>query len=495
MLPSLLVAIAAWASPSVASTSTCILSNLDSSSPVCANLPPALSGRKAPAGDKYLIGVGKADITGPVVELSLAGYGKFDQNGSGLRQRLYSRAFIVASRSNPKDRIAYLVLDDLAGDTAVRYGVLDAMAALGGEYAAYYNAHSVALTATHTHSGPGGWFNYLLPQAPTLGLDLQSYKAIVDGAALSIQRAHDSLEEGYLDLATVEVPDAAINRSPSAYLMNPKDEREKYETSVDTTMTVLRFQRARDSKSIGLLNWFPVHGTSIYNNNTHVAGDNKGVAAWLVEQAMKADDSAAEGFVAGFSQGNEGDASPNTEGAWCEDGSNARCDMGTSACADGYSEKCKARGPEFRTNDAGVKSCYEIGRRQYAGAKKAYVSTLYKLQAHLNTQQKTLTLNAGRHRIRQGHAHPRPCRRLPLLPRHVAIQLHPPRRHSRTHMRRWSGLLNRRWHHRRRRPRRLRPVDHHLQQAAPERLGLLLQDGRLCFSGPARVPCSQARAA
>lgn len=378
MLPSLLVAVAAWASPSIASTSTCLF---DSASPVCANLPPTLTGRKTPAGDKYLIGVGKADITGPVVELSLAGYGKFDQNGSGLRQRLYSRAFIVASRSNPRDRIAYLVLDDLAGDTAVRYGVLDAMAALGGEYA-YYNAHSVALTATHTHSGPGGWFNYLLPQAPTLGLDLQSYKAIVDGAALSIQRAHESLEEGYLDLATVEVPDAAINRSPSAYLMNPKEERDKYETSVDTTMTVLRFQRARDSKSIGLLNWFPVHGTSIYNNNTHVAGDNKGVAAWFVEQAMKADDSAADGFVAGFSQGNEGDASPNIEGAWCEDESNARCDMGRSVCADGRSDKCKARGPEFRTNDAGVASCYEIGRRQYAGAKQAYVSELA-LQANI----------------------------------------------------------------------------------------------------------------
>lgn len=139
-------------------------------------------------------------------------------------------------------------------------------------------------------------------------------------------------------------------------------------------MTVLRFQRARDDKSVGILSWFPVHGTSIYNNNTHVAGDNKGVAAWLFEKAMQGDDAAAEGFVAGFSQTNEGDASPNVLGAWCDDGSGAKCDFETSTCSDGTGGKCRGRGPEFHVDDMGVKSCYEIGRRQYVAAKSAYVS-------------------------------------------------------------------------------------------------------------------------
>lgn len=189
---SLLLALAATAA---AETSP---SPSSSSPPVCKNdvlsHPPNLLGRLTPHGDKYLVGAGKADITGPVAELALAGYGKFEQTGSGLRQRLYSRAFIVADVNDPADRIAYLVLDDLAGDTAVRYGAIEALAAAGGEYA-LYNQHNIALTATHTHSGPGGWFNYLLPQAPTLGLDRQSYQAVVDGIVLSIMRAHDSLEE------------------------------------------------------------------------------------------------------------------------------------------------------------------------------------------------------------------------------------------------------------------------------------------------------------
>lgn len=148
----------------------------------------------AALGDKYLIGVGKADITGPVVEIGFAGDADLAQTGSGLRQRLHSRAFIVADVNNPDDRFVYLVLDTQSGDTALRNGVLDGLEALGDEYSVY-GQQNVALTGTHSHAGPGAWFNYLLPQVTSLGFDKQSYQAIVDGVVLSIQRAHESLEE------------------------------------------------------------------------------------------------------------------------------------------------------------------------------------------------------------------------------------------------------------------------------------------------------------
>jgi neutral ceramidase len=146
------------------------------------------------AGDLYLLGVGKADITGPVVEIGFAGYADLAQKGTGLRQRLYSRAFIVGSTSRPEDRFIYLVLDIQAGDTAMRLGVLEGLEALGDEYAVY-GSHNLALTGTHSHAGPGAWFNYLLPQITTFGFDKQSYQAIVDGTVLSIKRAHESLQE------------------------------------------------------------------------------------------------------------------------------------------------------------------------------------------------------------------------------------------------------------------------------------------------------------
>jgi neutral ceramidase len=117
--------------------------------------------RATPVGDNYLIGVGKADITGPVVEVEFAGYASLEQVGTGLRQRLYSRAFIVGDVDNPDDRFIYLVLDIQGGDTAVRYGILDGVKSLGSEYS-IYGQSNVAVTGTHSHSGPGAWFNYLL---------------------------------------------------------------------------------------------------------------------------------------------------------------------------------------------------------------------------------------------------------------------------------------------------------------------------------------------
>lgn len=321
----------------------------------------------------YLIGVGKADITGPVVEINFAGYANLNQTGSGLRQRLYSRAFIIADKSNPSDRFVYLVLDTQSGDTAMRNGLLDGLKALGSEYSVY-GQNNIALTGTHSHSGPGAWFNYLLPQITSLGWDQQSYQAIVNGAVLAVQRAHESLEEGYLDVGTTDISDGAINRSLWAYLQNPEEERAKYNAETDITMTLLRFQRASDGKNIGVLSWFPVHGTSLLGNNTHAAGDNKGVAAWLLESAAKDDPNAADGFVAAFSQANVGDTTPNVLGAWCDDGSGQQCSLENSTCADGKSESCHGRGPEFQALDLGVKSCYEMGRRQFAGAQSIYVS-------------------------------------------------------------------------------------------------------------------------
>ena len=155
---------------------------------------PSRTARAAATGDRYLLGVGKADITGPVVEIGFAGYAALAQTGSGLRQRIYSRAFIVGDVSKPADRFIYMVLDTQGGDTAVRNGILEGVKALGPAYAAY-GQHNIAVIGTHSHSGPGAWFNYLLPQITSLGFSKQSYQAIVDGAVLSVKRAHESLTE------------------------------------------------------------------------------------------------------------------------------------------------------------------------------------------------------------------------------------------------------------------------------------------------------------
>lgn len=329
--------------------------------------------------DQYLLGVGKADITGPVVELNMMGYADFGQIGSGLRQRLYSRAFIVGDLRNPADRFIYLVLDIQSGDTAVRYGILRGLQALGPRYS-MYGHDNLAVTATHSHSGPGAWLNYLLPQIPSKGFDKQSYRAIVEGCILSIRRAHESLEPGSLSVGTNKVLRAGINRSLYSYLANPEAERARYnisaedDGSVETDLSLLKFQRASDGKNIGVLTWFPTHGTSMQANNTLITGDNKGVAADLFEKKVRGGDLETDDFVAGFSQANMGDVSPNILGAYCEDGSGQMCNFEDSTCSDGKSNKCRARGPGSEANDHGASSCMEIGRRQYQGALDLYES-------------------------------------------------------------------------------------------------------------------------
>ncbi|KAF9697917.1 hypothetical protein EKO04_004002 [Ascochyta lentis] len=320
---------------------------------------------------QYLIGVGKADITGPVVELNLMGYANTSQVGTGLRQRLYSRAFIVGSPDDPRERIVYMVLDTQSGDTAIRNGILDGLRALGPDYA-IYTKDNVAVTGTHSHSGPGAWLNYLLPQITSLGFDKQSYQAIVDGAVLSIQRAHQNTALGTVSAGSADIADANINRSLFAYLANPAAERARYSDDVDKTMTLLKFTRSSDGKALGILNWFAVHGTSMLGNQTLITGDNKGVAAYLLEEAAAADENMADGFVAGFSQANVGDTSPNVLGAYCEDGSNQQCRFNDSTCANGKSQDCHGRGPYFGLDDGGARSCYEMGKRQADGARSIF---------------------------------------------------------------------------------------------------------------------------
>lgn len=73
-----------------------------------------------------------------------------------------------------------------------------------------------------------------------------------------------------------------MNRSPSAYLNNPTEERSKYQYNVDKEMTLIKFL---DNKlgPIGSFNWFATHGTSMSRTNSLISGDNKGAAARFME--------------------------------------------------------------------------------------------------------------------------------------------------------------------------------------------------------------------
>ncbi|KAF8532960.1 Neutral/alkaline nonlysosomal ceramidase [Trichophaea hybrida] len=324
--------------------------------PVCAHA--------AELGTLYSLGVGKADITGPAVEIGFMGYANPDQKGTGLRQRIYSRAFIVGNTDTIENRWVYVIADLSCGDTAIRNGVLEHLESM---YGGLYRPGNVAIVGTHSHSGPGAWLNYLLPQITTLGFDQQSHNAVVDGIVLSIKRAHDSTAPGHLSLSKGLIEGANVNRSPYAYEANPAAERDQYGSiggEVDKIMTALTFKR-KDGTPFGQLNWFPVHGTSLYLNNTLVTGDNKGLAAVWMEKDL------GNGFVAGFSQANVGDTSPNTQGAFCQD-TGLPCAYENSTC-NGRSQQCIGRGPAWPGPD--LHSCEIVAQKQYRKARDLLTSS------------------------------------------------------------------------------------------------------------------------
>ncbi|KAJ7124486.1 Neutral/alkaline nonlysosomal ceramidase [Mycena epipterygia] len=328
----------------------------------------------AVAQSQYLLGLGIADITGPVVETNMMGYASLGQTDSGLHQRQRARVFIIGEPDTPANRVVFVNADIAMGDTGVRRAIL---AGLAAKYGSLYVGQNVAISSTHQHSGVGGYLENLLPQITSLGFVPQTYDAIVQGVLLAVDRAHNSLATGSLSLGNTTVVGGNRNRSPTAYLANPAAERAMYESEggdQDTTMSLLSFG------SRGFLSFFPVHGTSIYENNTLVSSDNKGMAAYLYESSIEPNAMPGnQTFVAGFAQANVGDTSPNTLGAFCEspgqpyDG--LPCQANTSTCG-GTVEDCHGRGPGFTLDSFGFHSNEMIAQIQVNAAKSLMASTL-----------------------------------------------------------------------------------------------------------------------
>lgn len=259
----------------------------------------------ASRGDEYLIGRAKSDITLPVWGIQMLGYVHPQQVGQGLRQRQYARTFIIADRAD-KSRLAYVTSEVAFVTHTVKLAVLERLRDKLGER---YNHANLILAGTHTHGTPGGYHHHLAVSA--LGGDFfpQAFDALVAGIAESVIAADADLKPGRILLAQGELTDASANRSAVAYRNNPADEQKQYKTPVDTTMTLLKFTRGDDA--IGTLNWFAVHPTSVNFFYKLTTSDNKGYAAYVVEQANRQRQPEQGEFVAAFANSNCGDATPN----------------------------------------------------------------------------------------------------------------------------------------------------------------------------------------
>lgn len=244
----------------------------------------------------FEIGVGKADITSQIVGLRFFGYGELSQVGEGLEQRLYARAFVVRASGRAW---VYVICDLGMMSRRVRRLVEERVREELGDR---YPPECLCLAVTHTHSAPGGYSEFFLYNLTILGYSERVTNTIVEGITQAIVAADAALAPGSIGFAVGSLRDASMNRMLEAYAQNPPEERALYETPFDDNFVQLHF-RDTHGKLRGILNWFAVHGTSHDKKNRLVSADNKGYAAWRVEQEL--------GVVAGFALANHADVSPN----------------------------------------------------------------------------------------------------------------------------------------------------------------------------------------
>jgi neutral ceramidase len=251
-----------------------------------------------PASDNYLVGSGTSDITGPVVDVPFTGYAQPTHIANGIHTRLRARAFIIGELETER-RLVFVTTDLLNVSQELRLEVVEGLRAKYGEL---YSLDNVVISATHTHSSPGGYRHD--------GAFREAYfEAVAAGITRAIEQAHESLQPGRILVGQREVNDAGANRSAIAYAQNPEAERARYEHDTDKELTLLNF--VTEEGSIGVLTWFAVHPTSLTFNNSLVSSDHKGFAAMEMEKRFALHTDVARRFVAAFAQSNCGDVTGN----------------------------------------------------------------------------------------------------------------------------------------------------------------------------------------
>ncbi|MBC8067274.1 MAG: neutral/alkaline non-lysosomal ceramidase N-terminal domain-containing protein, partial [Deltaproteobacteria bacterium] len=256
------------------------------------------------------VGVAKGEITTWQPGLGMMGWGMLDNVARTVATDLHARAFVVRDPES-QTRLAIVCIELCFVSLSLRERVCEILRTEHPELE--LDLANVMITATHTHSGPGGYshypfYNVTIPGfAPAVleGLATKIARVIVRADAARVPATLRWAEEAF-------APDVEVgfNRAVTSYNRNPEVEAlapEQDHLAIDRTMRLLRFDDAR-GRLLGSINWFGVHGTSVHSDNTAIHFDNKGYAAQQTEQELAAAGSRA---VAAFAQGSTGDVTPN----------------------------------------------------------------------------------------------------------------------------------------------------------------------------------------
>ena len=290
----------------------------------------ALASGAAPASaaEKPIeIGVGRADITPPTGYFTF-GYVRSDSVGRGALGRLWARAIVI---KQGREKIA-LVSEDLGG---IPGGMLQHAVEQIGRPG--YSERNVFVSASHTHSGPAGFFNFdtyntvfMTLNSPTDfslggGFDPDLYGLQTERLALAIRRADNDLAPGRLGWGLAKIFDLTENRSIEPHLRDhgieglslgegsPEMDPEGAAHTVDSNANVLRVDKriGGEWEPVGIWSNYPNHGTVVHFQFTYWNADHHGPATVVSENRIRnaGDVPASQEVVNVMGNGNEGDMS------------------------------------------------------------------------------------------------------------------------------------------------------------------------------------------
>jgi neutral ceramidase len=264
----------------------------------------------------FVAGVAKVDIT-PPPGVPLFGYSSAGRHvGAGVRTRLYARALYLEDGAG--ERVALVQCDLGAVSTLLHRSVARAIADVTG-----VSTDRLLVAATHTHSGPGGFFGTALYDnwgATHGGFDRRMLDFLVERLARAVREAYRTRQPAALAIDQAPVYSLTRNRSVEAHLRNrvrlaggmpPFPLPPEYE-AVDPVLTLLRVDRLAGARTepLGAFTTFAIHGTvlspanDLYNADVHAAAER--VVEWEIRRHYRTEHE----VIHALANGSEGDVQP-----------------------------------------------------------------------------------------------------------------------------------------------------------------------------------------
>lgn len=249
---------------------------------------------------EFSSGFGRQDITCFIPGLGMMGYGQPHNIMKEIATPLMARAMYLKHQDG--SLVIFIHLEMAFVSMAVKARILELLQ----ERFPVTHANLI-ITASHTHSGPGGFSHYPFYNFTVPHFRNKVVETIATGACHAVDEAYKSLAPCTLTYGEIEIDEkkeVAFNRSLTAHQNNPEAQAVKLrEEAVDRKMRGL-LVKSEDGKLKAIINWFGVHCTSVSSYNQRIHHDNKGVAAALFEKNHP-------GTYAFFLQSAAGDVSPN----------------------------------------------------------------------------------------------------------------------------------------------------------------------------------------